>query len=205
MANNTMVRGLVRSFGGLVKALPEIYQPAGEAFLYSLHNRIMDSERKVPEEILGTIAMAVVNHLYKEADRIEETPYPDYEDAVKLLKNTNYAVGICAMDYPEYGGWTMPGYQHHPHYFVMGGLTVTPLGKGKWLVEDRYDWHEADYWLVPQCISEKVPNWVLKQFCDEDEEGWWLRELTTLSQNYKPYWHRSVVCLGDYLEPNWFE
>lgn len=206
--HSTLIRGLVRSFGGLVHALPEYYQPAGQAFLYSLQNQVIDSERAVPEEILETIAMAVLNSINNKLAKLEETPYPNLSEAIRLLDKSKYAVPVTVFDYPRiYGSFILPGYENHPHYYVMGGFTATPVGKGKWLIEDRYDWHCPDYWRLPECVTSKVPNWVLKKFCYqvEDAEGWYIREVETLAEYYKPYWHRSVVKLSAYLDSRDFE
>jgi hypothetical protein len=87
----------------------------------------------------------------------------------------------------------------------MGGFTSHPLGDGLWVVEDRYDWHQPDSWRVPDAIARRVPKWLLKKFAYSVYGVWVLDEVDTLKRLTVPYWHRSIVKLADYLNPQDFE
>ena len=198
--NIKLLRQLVKTFGWVVWTLPEEYQPAAEAFLYSLTNTDLDSERSVPREILPTIALAVLSAIFEG----QLPPDLSYEAAVEELNTHQEPVLVQRWNYP-YFSYTILGYESHPHYYVMGGFTTYPQGGGLWLVEDRYDWYVPDYWKVPNIIADKVPVWVLSKFCERGEDGWYISEVGTLDKWSTPYWHRSIVKLSDYLDPQWFE
>jgi len=190
------LRQLVKRFGFLAKSLPKDYWPATEAFLFSLTNETPDCERPVPQEILPTLTYAVLHAI----------GLPNFYERAKLTLNTHAEpVLVRQWDYPKYQGPKIPGYESHPHYFVLGGFTAYPQGSGLWLIQDRYDWHVPDYWRVPDIISDRVPEWVLSKFCEVRSGGYYLKEVGTLDRWTVPYWHRSVVKLSDYLDPKWFE
>ena len=201
--NKVFLRKLVKCFGFLAEAFPEDYKPAARAFLFSLTNEVPDCERPVPQEIMSTLAYAVLI-------AISEGRFPvglSYESACDLLDKHEDPVVVRRCHYPYYGEPKIGGYdQDHPHYFVLGGFTAYPQGGGYWLVEDRYDWHFPDYWKVPDLVTDKVPEWILTKFCEKGEDGgWYVSEVDTLSKWSTPYWHRSVIRLSDYLYSTWFE
>lgn len=201
--NKVFLRQLVKCFGFLAETLPEKYKPAARAFLFSLSNETPDYERPVPQEIFPTLALAVLIAIF---DRVLPSEL-DYFWAVEELDQHNKPVAVRRCHYPYYGEATITGYElDHPHYFVLGGFTATPVGDGLWLIEDRYDWHFPDYWRVPDIIASKVPDWVLSKLCEKGEDGgWYVSEVDTLSKWSTPYWHRSVVKLSEYLDLKWFE
>jgi len=197
--NTKFLRQLVKCFGFLTETLPEDYRPAARAFLFSLTNEKPDCERPVPQEILGTLAYAVLHGI--------KLPN-SYEKAKVILNTHTEPVLVRQQNYPRYRGGTIEGYgTHHPHYFILGGFTAYPQGGGLWLVEDRYDWHVPDRWRVPDTVSERIPEWVLSKFCEfcELRNGYYLKEIGTLDKWSTPYWHRSYVRLSDYLDPKYFE
>ena len=195
--NVKFLRQLAKTFGWLVSVLPKAYQPAAEAFLHSLTNDKIDSERPIPEEILPTLAYAVLHAV----------GLPNfYEKAKRILDTHTEPVPVRQWDYPRYYGEKIGGYDaSHPHYFVLGGFTAYPQGDGMWLLEDRYDWHVPDRWRVPDTVAEKLPEWILSKLCQYKNGEWYLEEVGTLDKWCTPYWHRSVVRLSDYLDPKWFE
>jgi hypothetical protein len=87
----------------------------------------------------------------------------------------------------------------------MGSFTAYPQGDGYWLIQDRYDWHFKDYWSVPDQVANWIPNWILSKFCQRYGKMWVLMEIGSLDQLTVPYWHRSVIKLADYLNPQDFE
>jgi hypothetical protein len=196
-----LLRKLVGILGRpLVYTLPPDYQPAGWAFLRGIANTKLDSEVPVPREILGTVALAVLHAI----DPYSQTPR-SYEEAVEKLSSHKEPVFVKSYDYPIYKGTTIPGYACHPHYYVMGSFTAYPQGDGYWLIQDRYDWHFKDYWSVPDQVAKRIPSWVLSKFCQRYGKMWVLMEMGSLDQITVPYWHRSVVKLADYLNPQDFE
>jgi hypothetical protein len=195
--NSKFLRKLVKCFGFLTETLPEEYQPAARAFLFSLTNETPDCERPVPQEIWPTLAYAVSRAAKKSRF---------YKKAKFVLDTHTEPVLVQKWDYPRYRGRTMEGYGiTHPHYFVLGGFTAYPQGGGLWLVEDRYDWHVPDRWRVPDVVTHHIPEWVLSKFCERGEDGWYISEVGTLDKWSTPYWHRSYIRLSDYLDPQWFE
>jgi len=199
MNTRVFLRKVAKVFGGLVKTLPLAYQPAGEAFLRSITNDKVDAEYPVPSEILPTIALTVLNVI------VGNKPL-SYKEAVEILDKYNSPVSVRSIDYPEYHGETIRGYETHPHYYVMGSFTTYPQGGGYWLVEDRYDWHFWEYdWRVPDSVATRIPEWILNKFAYKKRTGWYLEEVGVLDQLTVPYWHRSIVRLSDYLDPKWFE
>ena len=201
----TLLRQVAKTFGWLTETLPEAYRPAAEAFLHSIVNDQPDSEREVPQAILGTIALSVLRAIFDN----QFPPELDYEAAVVELDYHSQPVLVQWNNYPRYRGRTIEGYgMAHPHYFVLGGFTTVPIGGGHWLIQDRYDWHNTDNWRVPSKIGRKVPKWLLRQFCfrnDEASDIWYIKEVGTLDKWTVPYWHRSIVRLADYLNPQDFE
>ena len=195
--NRLFVRQLAKTFGWAVRTLPEAYWPAAEAFVFSLVNDQPDCERPVPQEIMSTLAYAVLHAI----------GLPNfYAKGKSILDTHTEPVLVRQQDYPRYRGEKIRGYDiSHPHFFVLGGFTAYPQGGGLWLVEDRYDWHVPDHWRVPDTVAEKVPTWVLSKFCKQKDGGWYLEEVGVLDRLTVPYWHRSVVRLSDYLDPKWFE
>jgi len=188
------LRVLAYLFGWLVNTLPRDYQPAGRAFLYSIVNTKLDCEVPVPEEILGTVALAVLEAIY------ESYPF-DYKVAKEVLNKHDKPVPVQNIHYPEYEGQTLLEYDDHPHYYVMGAFVATPLGGGLWLVEDRYDWHFPSRWRIPNKVAERIPKWILNMFAYYDVNGWYIEEVGTLDKWTTPYWHRSVIRLSNYLNP----
>ena len=188
-----ILRKLVSIFGCLVYTLPKDYRPAGWAFLHGLTNTTLDSKRSVPQEILPTIALAVLNAIdyYK--------PPESYEAAVATLDYHKEVVLVQMNNYPLYKGITMPGYTSHPHYYVMGAFAAKPIGGGYWLIEDRYDWHFPAAWRVPDSVATRIPEWILNKLAVYYDDGWYLEEVGVLDRLTVPYWHRSIIKLSDYL------
>jgi hypothetical protein len=197
--NRTFLRKLVKKFGWLVNTLPPDYKPAAQAFLFSLTNEIPDCERPVPQEILPTIAFAVVDAVLEDCDI-------SYEEAILILDHIDEPIQVTQYNYPHYNlSSTIREYRLHPHYYVMGSFTAYPQGDGFWLVEDRYDWHFEAYWRVPDEVVTMVPQWILCKLCEWRDGAWRLSEVGTLDKWTVPYWHRSVVKLSDYLDPTYFD
>jgi hypothetical protein len=196
-----LLRKLVGILGRpLVYTLPPVYRPAGWAFLYGIANTKLDCERSVPTEILPTVALAVLCSIY------EGCP-PDYDRKIAeaILNKHDKPVPVQHIHYPEYGGQTLPGYEEHPHYYVMGAFVATPMGNGYWKIEDRYDWHFPFSWRIPSSIARRIPKWILRIFARYDGGNWYIEEVGILDKITVPYWHRSVVRLSDYLDPKWFQ
>jgi len=192
------LRKLVKCFGWTVRTLPKDYWPAAEAFVYSLTNEIPDSERPVPQEILPTVAYAVVDAVLED--------HVSYEEAILILDHIDEPIQVTQYNYPYYKlSSTIREYGLHPHYYVMGSFTAYPQGGGYWLVEDRYDWHFEAYWRVPDVVVRHIPEWILSKFCEWRDGAWRLSEVGTLDKWTVPYWHRSVVKLSDYLDPTHFD
>jgi len=198
--NVVFLRVLAVCFGWLVNVLPEVYRPAGRAFLRSLVTK-PEAVYPVPKEILPTIALAVLNSIFEG----QLPPGLSYEAAVGELNKHQKPVLVQSIHYPCYRGRKLEGYPFNPHYYVMGGFTSYPLGDGLWLVEDRYDWHQPDSWRVPDAIARRVPKWLLKKFAYSVYGVWVLDEVDTLKRLTVSYWHRSIVKLADYLNPQDFE
>jgi hypothetical protein len=197
--NKLFLKLLVNRFGFVVKLLPQEYQPAGEAFLFSLTNSEVDSERPVPTEILPTLAIATLDAIY---DGIpSDMTYPQ---AISILNTYKHPVLVQRHNYPSYS-YTILDYKAHPHYYVLGGFTARPQGDGYWFIEDRYDWHFQDYWRVPDEVTTVIPEWILRKFCNRTNRGWYISEVDTLSKWSVPYWHRSIVRLSDYLDSTYFD
>jgi hypothetical protein len=129
-------------------------------------------------------------------------PPESYEAAVAKLDLYEEVVLVQMNNYPTYEGTKLPGYNRHPHYYVMGAFAARPLGNGMWEIADRYDWHFPTAWSLPECVARFIPGWVLSKFCSRYHGQWYLEEVGTLDRLTVPYWHRSVIRLSDYLSPD---